>query len=221
VRDLLLVFLRWPEPGATKTRLIPALGAEGAARLYRILAETEMEATRPREHEYQRLLCFAPQDAGERMEGWFPGEDFWAQPEGDLGRRMASAFDEGFRRGAKRVALVGSDVPWVSRDLVTRSFEALAAADVVLGPARDGGYYLMALSGPQPELFLGVEWSTPRVLAVTRARAVALGLETHLVEPMDDIDALEDIRVTWKRLEPLLAIDPALRQEVAHAIRGR
>lgn len=221
MRDLLLVFLKWPEPGATKTRLVPALGAEGAARLYRLLAETGMGATRPWEREYERLLCFAPRDARERIQGWFPGEVLWAQPEGDLGQRMASAFEEGFRRGADRVALVGTDVPWVSRSLVARAFAALASADLVLGPAHDGGYYLVALQRPRPELFAGVEWSTPGVLAATRARAAHLGLQDHCLEPMRDIDTVDDLRDTWERLEPLLATDSHLRHEVARAIGRR
>jgi len=221
VRDLLLVFLKWPEPGATKTRLVPALGTEGAARLYRLLAETGMEATRPREREYERLLCFAPQDARERIQAWFPGEALWAQPEGDLGQRMAAAFDEGFRRGAERVALVGTDVPWVSRSLVARGLAALASADLVLGPAHDGGYYLVALARPRPELFAGVEWSTPGVLSATRARAARLGLKDQCLEPMRDIDTVDDLRDTWERLEPLLAPDPDLRQKVAQAVGRR
>jgi rSAM/selenodomain-associated transferase 1 len=218
MRDLLLVFLKWPEPGAAKTRLVPVLGVEAAARLYRLLAEASMSATRPRDREYARLLCYAPPGARERIRGWFPEEPIWAQPEGDLGRRMASAFEEGFRLRAERVALVGTDIPWVSRDLVRRAFLGLASADVVLGPAHDGGYYLVALPRPQPALFEGMEWSTPGVLAVTRERASALGLRVQCLEPMHDIDTLDDLRDTWERLEPLLGRDPDLRLAVARAI---
>jgi rSAM/selenodomain-associated transferase 1 len=218
VGDLLLVFVKWPEPGATKTRLIPALGAEAAARLYRRLAETGMAATRPQAGEYERLLCFSPPDAQGAIRAWFPEEALWAQPEGDLGHRMASAFDEAFRRGAERVALVGTDIPWITSGLVARSFDALAGADLVLGPAHDGGYYLVALGGRQPELFAGIEWSTPGVLAATRDRAATLGLETRLLEPLHDLDTVRDLHETWDRLDPLLLCDPELRARVARAI---
>jgi rSAM/selenodomain-associated transferase 1 len=212
------VFLKWPEPGAAKTRLAPALGAEAAARLYRRLAEAGLRATRPEGREYERLLCYAPEGARERVASWLPGEALWAQPEGDLGRRMASAFDEGFRRGADRVALVGTDIPWITRELVARSFEALAPADLVLGPARDGGYYLVAQKEPHPQLFSGIAWSTPGVLAATCDRAAARGLAVHLLEPLHDLDTLGDLRATWERLDPLIAGDPELREKVARAI---
>jgi rSAM/selenodomain-associated transferase 1 len=218
VRDLLLVFLRWPEPGAAKTRLVPALGAPLAARLYRLMAEAGVAATRPLGAEYDRLLCFTPPAARDRVEAWFPGEGLWPQPEGDLGRRMASAFAHGFRHGYDRVALVGTDVPWVSRELVASSLAALGSADVVLGPAHDGGYYLVALARPRPELFHGIAWSTPGVLAATRDRAAALGLSSRLLEPMPDVDTLEDLRATWDRLEPLLDRDPEARAQMARAI---
>jgi glycosyltransferase A (GT-A) superfamily protein (DUF2064 family) len=115
------------------------------------------------------------------------------------------------------VALVGTDIPWVSRDLVRRAFLGLASAEVVLGPAHDGGYYLVALPRPQPALFEGMEWSTPGVLAATRERASALGLRVQCLEPMHDIDTFDDLRDTWERLEPLLGRDPDLRLAVARA----
>lgn len=219
--DLLLLFLKWPEPGLAKTRLIPALGAETAAAVYRLLAEAEVAATRPDAREYDRLFCFSPADAEARIRAWFPGEGVWPQPEGDLGQRMAKAFEAGFRTGARRVALVGTDIPWVTRDLVARSFEALASADLVLGPTHDGGYYLVAMARPLPELFAGMEWSTTGVLAATRGRAEALGLETHLAPPLTDIDTLDDLGATWAELEPLLGREPGVRDAVARALAQR
>lgn len=216
--DLLLLFLKWPEPGLAKTRLIPALGPETAAAVYRLLAEAEVAATRPKAREYDRLFCFSPADAEARIRAWFPGEGVWPQPEGDLGQRMATAFEAGFRSGARRVALVGTDIPWVTRGLVARSFEALASADVVLGPTHDGGYYLVAMARPLPQLFEGIEWSSTGVLAATRDRAQALGLETHLVMPLTDIDTIDDLRATWDELEPLLGREPEVRDAVARAL---
>jgi rSAM/selenodomain-associated transferase 1 len=218
--DLLLVFLKWPRPGAAKTRLVPQIGAEAAADLYRLLAEEEVRGTAPDAGEYQRLLCFAPAEEGEAIARWFPGESLWPQPPGDLGGRMAEAFAEGFRRGARRVAIVGTDVPWVSRGHVLRAFAALDDHDLCLGPARDGGYYLLALPGPEPRIFEGIAWSTPRVLPDTLARAEALGLRTARLETLTDVDTLEDVRHEWARLRPLLAARPDLLQAVTEALRA-
>ncbi len=216
-RDTLLVFLKSPVPGTVKTRLIPALGADAAADLYRVLAGQALRRTWPGEGEYERLLCFAPRDARARVESWLPGEVCVPQAEGDLGQRMLVAFEEAFRRGAERVAIIGSDVPWVSRDHVTRAFELLERSDVVLGPAPDGGYYLLGLSRPIPSLFHGIPWSTPAVLSVTSARAAGLGLSLGLLDPLPDIDTIADVGREWDRLRPLL-VGTTLEGRVAEAL---
>jgi hypothetical protein len=218
-RDTLLVFLKSPDPGTVKTRLIPALGAETAADLYRVLAGQALRGTRPAGDEYERLLFFAPRDARARVEGWLPGEACLPQAEGDLGQRMLAAFEEAFRRGSKRVAVIGSDVPWVSRDHVIRAFDLLERRDVVLGPALDGGYYLLGLTRPFPTLFHGIPWSTSGVLSATTARAVALGLSRGLLDPLPDLDTIADIRREWDRLRPLLA-GTALETRVAEGLLG-
>jgi hypothetical protein len=133
---------------------------------------------------------------------------------------MASAFEEGFRRGARRVAIVGTDVPWVSRAHVLRAFSALDRHDLCLGPARDGGYYLLALARAEARLFEGIGWSTPQVLAETLARADALGLRAARLETLTDVDTLDDVRLEWARLRPLLAARPDLLRSVAEALRA-
>jgi rSAM/selenodomain-associated transferase 1 len=214
----LLVFLKRPDPGKVKTRLIPPLSAEDASRLYRVIAEEEVRRTAPRSGEYRRLFCYTPTDALESMQAWFPGEEWLAQSEGDLGARMAHAFGEAFARGAARVAIVGSDVPWISRTHVMEAFDALNDHDLVLGPARDGGYYLLAMSRTQPELFEGVAWSTPTVLADTFQRASGLGLKGRVLETLSDIDSVKDVRDAWYRLRPLLPDD--LARAVEEALRA-
>ena len=218
--DLLLVFLKHPRPGRTKTRLIPVLGEHGACALYRTLAEEEVRRTTPVGGEYERLFCFTPAEEGDAIAAWFPGERLWPQPEGDLGQRMAAAFAEGFRRGARRVAIIGTDVPWVSRATVASALSALDDHDVALGPARDGGYYLLALREPRPALFEGIAWSTPDVLPVTLGHAERLGLRVRLLEALTDIDTLDDLRAEWPRLLPMLEPHPELTRAVAAALRA-
>jgi len=215
--DILIVFVKEPRPGATKTRLIPALGPEGAADLYRRLAAEEIRRTTPRDQEYERLFFYAPAEAEATLREWLPGETLLPQKGDDLGARMSGAFDEAFRRGAARVAIVGTDAPFVGRDTVLEALGALAENDLVLGPAHDGGYYLLALDRPRPELFRGIAWSTGTVLSATVERAGTLGLTVRLIEPLRDIDTLEDLRAEWPRLEPLLARAPDLAAAVRAA----
>lgn len=219
--NTLLVFLKRPRAGEVKTRLAAALGAEPAAELYRILAEEEVRRTAPAAGEYQRLFFHAPPEARAEMEAWFPDETWIAQRGADLGARMAAAFDEAFRRGARRAAIIGSDVPWVERADVLRALDALADHDVAIGPAHDGGYYLLALDRPRPELFQGVAWSTPHVLAATLERARALGLRVRLLEALVDIDTLDDVRAAWPRLEALVRGRRALLERLAAALWDR
>ena len=216
--DLLLVFLKVPRAGAAKTRLVPCLGPAAAAELYRVLAEEEVRATTPHPGEYQRLLCFAPAVDGDAIARWFPGEERWPQPEGDLGTRMAAAFAEGFRSGARRVAIVGTDVPSVSRGHVLAALASLDAHDLAIGPTHDGGYYLLAMRRPEPRLFDGVAWSTPLVLHHTLDRASGLDLRVASLETLTDVDTLDDVRTEWPRLRGLLEGRPDLRRAVAAAL---
>jgi rSAM/selenodomain-associated transferase 1 len=215
LRSVLGIFLKAPRPGAVKTRLVPALGPSAAAGLYRALAEAVVAQTRPAAG-YERILFFAPAEARAEIEAWLPGEALAAQDGPDLGARMSSAFDEAFRRGAGRVALVGSDAPGLTRDDVLEALDALGEHDVVLGPAMDGGYYLIALARPAPGLFRAIAWGTGTVLAATVERAATLGLTVRLLDPRRDIDTLDDVKAEWARIRPLLA--RSLAEAIAAAL---
>jgi uncharacterized protein len=211
------VFVKAPRAGGVKTRLAVDLGPDVSAAVYRALAEAEIDATRPRGAEYERLFLFTPAEAREEMAAWLPGETLAAQDGSDLGARMAAAFEMAFERGADQVAIIGTDVPWVSRDTVGQAFAALSAADVAIGPCQDGGYYLLALSQPRPELFSGIAWSTSTVCAATLDRTRELGLRSRLLGTLPDVDTLADLRQAWDELRPLLPpavaalLEPRLR----------
>jgi rSAM/selenodomain-associated transferase 1 len=217
--DALLIFAKAPRPGAVKTRLAAVLGDRTAAELYRVIAEEEIRRTAPRAGEYGRTLFFAPEDAREEIQRWLPGEDLVPQRGPDLGARMAQAFAAAFTAGARRVAIIGTDVPAVGRDLVVEALRALDAHDVVLGPTLDGGYYLIALDRPRPDLFASIPWSTSSVLPATVERASLLGLSVRLLAPLRDIDVLDDVRAEWPRLHPLVAATP-LESVLKAAIGG-
>jgi rSAM/selenodomain-associated transferase 1 len=201
-----------------KTRLAASIGPEAAADLYRVLVEGVLEATTPRAGDYERLVFFDPPGALEEMRAWLPGVRLLPQGGGDLGERMADAFARAFARGARRAAIVGTDVPGVTRETVLAALSALDAADVALGPAEDGGYCLLALREPRPELFSGIAWSTPTVAAETRSRAAASGLTVRELPALRDLDTLEDLRGLWPRLEGLLEGRPALRAALRHHV---
>lgn len=216
MKAVLAVFLKAPRPGEVKTRLVPALGPEAAAGLYRALAEAVVGRTRPRAGEYERLLFFAPAEARAEMEAWLPGEAWIAQDGLDLGARMAAAFDEAFRRGADRVAIVGSDVPGLTSGDVVAALDSLGDHALALGPAMDGGYFLIALTRPQPGLFHGIAWGSASVFAATMERAAILGLTVRVLEPRRDVDTLDDVRAEWARIRPL--VTPSLADTVERAL---
>jgi rSAM/selenodomain-associated transferase 1 len=217
--DVLLVFSKAPRPGEVKTRLAEAIGARAAAELYQVLAAEVMRRTQPASREYRRVVFFTPGDARPDMESWMPGETFLAQQGSHLGDRMARAFDEVFRAGARRAVLVGSDVPRLSRQHVVEALSLLDQHDLALGPARDGGYYLVALRQSRPSLFDELAWSTPAVLERTIERAGAAGLRVGLLEALPDIDTLEDVRHEWASVSALIE-DARLRAHL-EAVLGR
>ncbi len=212
--DALAVFVKHPTPGAVKTRLAAAIGPEAAAALYRALAEHVLEATTPSTGDYERLVFFDPKEALPEMRAWLPGMRLLAQADGDLGARMSDAFARAFARGAGRVALVGTDAPGVSRETVKEALAALATADLVIGPAEDGGYYLVALRAPRPELFAGMAWSTPSVREETLARAAGAGLSVRALPRLHDVDTLDGLRAEWPAVRALLAHRPGLRDAI-------
>lgn len=214
-RDTLIVFLKRPRAGEVKTRLATAVGAATAAAFYRVLADEEIRRTTPVSGEYERLFLFSPSQAAAEIAAWLPGETLLPQRGADLGARMAQAFADAFARGARHVAIVGTDVPWLSRESVLEALAALDRSDLVLGPSNDGGYYLLATSRPRPELFEGIDWGSASVLAATLHKAEALDLRVRQLASLPDIDTLEDVHATWDRLRPLLTAHADLLQRLA------
>jgi rSAM/selenodomain-associated transferase 2/rSAM/selenodomain-associated transferase 1 len=196
----LIVFTRFPEPGKTKTRMIPALGPRGAARLQRQLTE-HMMATAATLNGQNGLSVEVRYEGGTRalMQDWLgPKVIYRPQGSGNLGQRMQRAFAAAFRDKAAAVVLVGSDIPGISGDILRQAFEALRKKDLVLGPAKDGGYYLIGIRKTLPaetygRLFDGIDWGSERVLAQTLHIARDLGLHLTQLESLADVDRPEDL----------------------------
>ncbi len=191
----LLIFTRYPTPGQVKTRLIPALGPAGAADLMRRLTA----------HTLQRAQAFAAlqdislvvyYDGGStlQMQGLF-GQHLCYRPQanGDLGTRLLAALTEALAAHCQPVVIIGSDCPDLSEAILFEAFARLQDHDLVLGPALDGGYYLIGLQDRHAALFQQIPWGTEMVLALTLQRADQLGLHTVLLPPLRDIDRPEDL----------------------------
>jgi rSAM/selenodomain-associated transferase 1 len=176
------LFTRWPEPGKAKTRLIPALGADGAAALHQRLTERAVATVRASGLPLEVRSTGAAPSA---FRDWL-GRDVAVvdQGDGDLGARLARAAAE------PPVLLLGADVPDVSPALLQAAAAALADHPLVIGPAEDGGYWLLGLAEPMPQLFGGVAWGTDTVFAETLARAP---VAPALLPMLADLDRPEDL----------------------------
>ncbi len=206
-REILILFARPPLPGRAKTRLIPALGAEGAARLYRAFladaaeAAAAVRAARPT----VALAAEWALDGGERLEAlplaeWLPGPFLHRRQTGsDLGARMAAALGRSLAGGGRAV-LVGTDFPDLPPAIPLEAFEALARKSLqepglpspprraAVGPAADGGYYLIGLNQPALEIFEDIPWGSNRVFGSTLSKLQALSFDFKILREWDDVD---------------------------------
>ncbi|RAK69739.1 TIGR04282 family arsenosugar biosynthesis glycosyltransferase [Hymenobacter edaphi] len=195
----LLIFARYPELGKVKTRLAAGLGDEPALDIYRQLLDLTHAAVAPLPATRTLWLAAAPPPEAAPL---WPGTRQQLQPAAaDLGQRMAHAFAAAFAEGARRTVVIGTDCPGLRTDLLATAFRHLHSHDVVLGPADDGGYYLLGLCQPQPALFEGIHWSTGSVLRDTLALAARAGLTVALLPTLHDVDTAEDWR-RWQAAVP-------------------
>jgi len=199
----LLVFARAPVQGRVKTRLAAGIGEEAALEVYRALGRRVVDQVREGPWRTRILLDTPGEEA--LVAAWLDGGgvEFGPQAEGDLGERMSRAMEWAWRSGAGPVCLIGTDAPDVDQPLVEEAFTALEeGADVVFGPAEDGGYYLVGLRAPAPGLFRGTPWSTDRVLSISLDRCREAQLEVILLRTLMDVDTEEDLLATGLLLRP-------------------
>lgn len=197
-RTTVLVFVRAPRRGEVKTRLAADVGPDAALQLYRRMAEHSVARAREVEGATVRVH-YTPADAGAEVAAWLGNEpEYRAQSVGDLGERMRSAVVAAFADGFGRVVIVGSDLPGLTTQILRAAFAELEAHDAVLGPARDGGYYLLGLRRMLPGIFREIPWSTDRVLALTLERLRERGIRPALLPVLGDVDTIEDLPPEWR-----------------------
>lgn len=188
----LLVFAKNPVQGRVKTRLAAAIGPEQALAIYEQLLWRTREVLLPLTG-VEVVICH-----GDTL---MPELAFWQDtdwrhleqvPAPDLGDRMLAAFRTAFGRCAGPVCIIGTDCPWLQTDLLGEAFDALHTHDIVIGPAADGGYYLLGMRRLWPSLFADKAWSTDSVCQATLADAQRMGLTVHLLPVLDDVDVVQD-----------------------------
>ena len=199
-KNLLGFFAKFPEPGRVKTRLARDIGPDAAADVCRRIAEYVLKRTSPDDSVYHRIIFYAPDAMRQQFSEWMQGEVLLAQTGGDVGERMDNALKELFNMGAERAIVVGSDIPGLHKGVIEQAFHGLDSCDVVIGPAMDGGYYLIGMKSPHPEIFRTITWGTDKVFEETVTITEKMGLSYGVVATLFDVDDLDD----FMRAEELL-----------------
>jgi rSAM/selenodomain-associated transferase 1 len=190
--DTLLVVAKQPAPGQTKTRLCPPLTPAQAADLYDCFLRDTLDTMR-KVPGVQRVIGYLPENAKDHFNQLAPDMELVRQRGNSLGERLDHLLTDALAVGSQRAVVIDSDSPTLPATYISQAFEQLTEADVVLGPTRDGGYYLIGVKQPQPHLLRNVRMSTPRVLSDTLALAEDSGLVVSLLPDWYDVDTIADL----------------------------
>jgi rSAM/selenodomain-associated transferase 1 len=194
------MFAKRPVAGRVKTRLGAAIGNDASANLYSAFVRDLVE--RYSSVAGRRVFGYAPESADEWARDTAGGHfELWAQPPAGLGTRIQGFFDHAFGSGARRVVLIGSDSPNLPSSYIDQAFQLLDEMDVVIGPASDGGFYLIGQREQSRDLFAGTEWSSSRVCEQTLRNARAVDSKVALLPVWYDIDTVDDARMMWSHLQ--------------------
>lgn len=199
-RKEIIIFTRYPEPGTTKTRLIPELGANGAAQLQRTMTEQIV-------HVANQLKCennihpavYFTGGTHHQMKEWLGTSlSYYKQKGNGLGERMMHAFEDSWKRGSNHAVLIGSDCPAIDGNVITEAMQSLNSSQLVLGPSTDGGYYLIGTTKDMPLntlslLLTDIPWGYTDVFRTTLDRARNLGVTFSLLKELNDIDLPRDL----------------------------
>lgn len=189
----LIIFIKNPEPGKVKTRLAASVGDAKALEIYlKLLDHTRSVAQRI---DANRLLFYS--SYVDMQDAW-PDADFekFVQASGDLGARMTAAFEQAFAERQQKVVIIGSDCRELTAEIVDQAFAELDRHEFVVGPALDGGYYLLGMRAFHPEVFQDVTWSSEDTLDQTLKKMIRPGQSVFMLPELSDVDYLED----WERV---------------------
>ncbi|MBU1679044.1 MAG: TIGR04282 family arsenosugar biosynthesis glycosyltransferase [Bacteroidetes bacterium] len=195
-RASIMVFARYPVEGKVKTRLAFSIGQKYATEFYKIIAKkiTEEIKSIRRSNKY---IFYSKLSEKEQIMSWLGSKFFYALQEGiSLGEKMQNAFQKVFSNGAEKAIIFGTDIPDLSAEIITKAVSALDQKDIVIGPAKDGGYYLLGMKKYTPELFDDIQFSTKTVMTETLDKINSMRLTFELLEELQDIDTENDL-VRW------------------------
>ena len=195
-KEAIIIFTRFPIPGQAKTRLAPHLGEDRAAELQRSMTEhTIAEALKAKTIRTMAVEIYYEGGNRGKIEKWLGNScSLYEQCYGDLGVKIFDAFTKSFRQGYEKVIIIGTDCPSLSSSLMLKGLDQLNNYNLVLGPAADGGFYLMGLSRPsEPAMFHGVVWGEDTVLKTVLANAGKLNYSHDCLLMLSDIDRPEDL----------------------------
>lgn len=188
-KEALIIFARAPQKGKVKTRLAASVGEDTAFAVYKLLLQHTKSVT-------ENLSC----DKYVFYADQIPGDDHWGndykkllQLGTDLGEKMRNAFSRLFGEGYLRLVIIGSDCFELTEAILQLAFSLLDQNEMVIGPAQDGGYYLLGMKDGLKDIFNGVEWSTEKVLAQTKSQVLAKGYGHHLLPVLNDVDTIDDL----------------------------
>ncbi len=195
LEKLLVIVAKEPVPGKVKTRLFPKFSPAVAADLYRCFLHDRIQEVSTLDG-VDRAIAYTPENARETFTTLaLDGFELFAQQGKHLGERLNNIFLEKLFQGYKAVSIVDSDSPDLPKSLIKESFELLLSkqADIVFGPCYDGGYYLVGMRKPNPELFRNIPWSTENVLSISLEKARKIGISIKLLSRWNDLDTFEDL----------------------------
>lgn len=190
-KELLIVFTKNPDKGKVKTRLARSVGENKALSIYQKL----LWHTHKVVNDLAMDKCVAYSEYIDQQDIWENDRFQKCLQSGDsLGSKMHNALEEGFRKSYDRICLIGSDIFELTSSIVEQAFHNLHNHDLVIGPALDGGYYLIGMNHPLPEVFTNIPWGSEKVLDKTLDQANKLSLNIAQLPTLNDIDVVEDIR---------------------------
>jgi len=199
----LILFTKYPTPGFVKTRLIPLLGANASAGLHKTLTEITVNKILAAESicDFVPEVQFTGADHHQTLNWLGPRFVYKKQVDGSLGHRMNFAFKMAFDLGFSKVVAIGCDTPYISPEILSQAFQQLNDNDVIIGPASDGGYYLLGINCFCPDIFENIDWGSSIVLSQTFERIAQRALKVSLLTVLSDIDRPDDFLAFRKRFD--------------------
>lgn len=201
--NVLFIFVKYPDSGKVKTRLAKSTGPERAAALYADFVEEILKKLTGARN-YDISLCISDKNDLSRFQNWLGAErEYTFQNGNDLGERMANCFQEAFAKNIDSAIIIGTDSPDLPPAYIDTAFHSLSHHDMVIGPAEDGGYYLIGFrkSGFNKTIFQNIRWSTATVYADTLTRTAGANLTLFQLPQWHDIDTIEDLKKYLRKVK--------------------